>query len=414
MRREGAIVLAALIRSLDGHFDLAEDALQEAYAMALEVWPSRGIPDQPGAWLTTVARRKAIDAVRRRRESPLDPRTIARHEGLDLEALLIDPPSIEDDRLRLIFTCCHPALSESARIALALRTLGGLSTREIARAFLEPEPTTAQRIVRAKNKIQEARIPYEVPGRDKLPERLQGVLGVVYLIYNESYAATDDASLIRVDLASEAIRLARLVHELLPREAEAQGLLALLLLTDARRQARLSAGGEMIPLEDQDRAQWDSAKIAEGQRHLQAALRHQTPGPYQIQAAIASLHAQAKRAQETDWPQITALYGSLLRHIPSPVVELNAAVAMAMATDLDTGLAWIARLKQRGVLANYHLLPAAEADLLRRAGRLTEAQTAYREALRLVKNPVERRYLERRCQQVERVPLYFRDDPEPS
>jgi RNA polymerase sigma-70 factor (ECF subfamily) len=398
-RREGPRVLASLIRALDGSFDRAEDALQEAYAQALKVWPERGIPDNPAAWLMTVARRKGLDGLRRNREQA----------GLGDELVAPESPvvpvwaeegPIEDDRLRLIFTCCHPALNEAARAALALRTLCGLTTREIARAFLEPEATTAQRIVRAKRKIEEARIPYQVPPREQLPERLQGVLGVIYLVFNEGYTATGGDSLTRNDLASEAIRLARLVVELLPGEPEPQGLLALLLLQDSRRAARISALGNLVPLEEQDRTLWDRGQIEEGIELTRRAMRRARVGPYQLQAAIAALHAEAADAGATDWVQISGIYGVLLRIVPTKVVELNAAVALAMAYGIERGLVWIQTLRARGALKGYYLLAAAEADLLRRAGRFAEAATSYEEAVRLAGNPVERRYLEQRLRGV--------------
>ena len=389
MKTEGRRVLATLIR-LTGDFDAAEDALQEACVRALTTWKRDGVPSQPGAWLNTVSRRIAIDRLRRERSTELPD---------DLQAPPApdpDPAGIEDDRLRLLFTCCHPALSAEAACGLALRTLGGLTTREIARAYVEPEKTTAQRIVRAKRKIREARIPYEVPPRAKLPERLDRVLSVIYLIFNEGYSSRDAPSLLRPDLADEAIRLGRLTVELMPEEPEARGLLALMLLTDARRPARLDAHGDIVPLDEQDRSRWDRAAIAEGTRLLDEALARRAFGPYQIQAAIAALHGAAASAGETDWRQIAALYQVLLRLQPTPVVELNAAVALGMAGDLDGALAWIARLDAGGALATYHLLPAARADLLRRLGRLTEAADAYRQALELATNPAERRFLERR------------------
>jgi RNA polymerase sigma-70 factor (ECF subfamily) len=389
VRSDGARVLAGLIR-LTGDFDAGEDALQEGYVRALEVWGRDGIPENPAAWLNTVARRIALDRMRRDRKSTELPD--------DLEAAASDYEAhvIEDDRLRLLFTCCHPALSPEARCGLALRTLGGLSTREIARAFVEPEATTAQRLVRAKKKIREARIPYEVPARGKLPERLDTVLSVLYLIFNEGYASTDAPSLLRPDLVAEAVRLARLTVELLPEQAEAKGLLALMLLTDARRAARLSPEQELVPLEEQERTLWNQAQIEEGRTLLHTTLAARTPGPYQLQAAIAALHAEAKTAADTDWGQIAGLYTILLQHIPTPVVELNAAVALGMATTLDRALEWIARIEGAGELAAYHLLHAAKADLLRRLRRRAEAADAYRQALALATNPAERRYLEKR------------------
>lgn len=391
VRNDGARVLAGLIR-LAGDFETAEDALQEAYARALTAWHRDGIPEKPAAWLNTVARRIVLDRLRRGRTAQLP-------EDLELaapQAAEEDPSEIDDDRLRLVFTCCHPALSPEARCGLALRTLGGLSTREIARAFVEPEATTAQRLVRAKKKIREARIPYEVPAREKLPERVDTVLSVLYLIFNEGYASTDAPSLLRPDLVAEAIRLARLTVELLPEQAEARGLLALMLLTDSRRAARLSAAGEFVPLEEQDHALWNRAQIEEGLRIIDDVLALRTPGPYQIQAAIAALHAQAVTPAETDWPQIAALYDRLLDWTPTPIVELNAAVAHGMATTPDHALRLIARIEETAALARYHLLPAAKADLLRRLGRKAEAAEAYRDALALVTNPAERRYLEGR------------------
>ncbi|MCE9659358.1 MAG: RNA polymerase sigma factor [Burkholderiales bacterium] len=397
-RAEGPRLLANLIRRV-GDFELAEDAMQDAFAKALEVWPAQGLPAAPAAWLTTVARRRAVDLLRRRASGPLytdEPPDMAAPEAAGAERDADDLSGVEDDRLRLVFTCCHPAIAQPAQMALALRTLCGLSTREIARAFLEPEATTAQRLVRAKRKILDARIPYEVPSRELLPERLQAVLGVVYLVFNEGYATTEHDGLVRTDLCSEAIRLARLLVELMPEEPEAQGLLALMLLHDARRATRIDASGALVPLEEQDRSRWQQAEIAEGVAVLEAALRRQRRGPYQLQAAIAALHAQAARAEATDWQQIALLYAGLLSEQPSPVVELNAAVALAMARGPEHGLARIDRLDREGELADYHLLPAARADLLRRLGRGAEAAASYRAALALVRNPAERLYLERR------------------
>jgi RNA polymerase sigma-70 factor (ECF subfamily) len=397
-RAEGPRVLAGLIRRF-GDFDLAEDALQDAFTKAIEVWPAQGLPDSPAAWLTTVARRRALDLIRRRATGHLytdAPPDVAAPEAEEAEAHPAAVSGVEDDRLRLVFTCCHPAIGQAAQMALALRTLCGLSTREIARAFLEPEATTAQRLVRVKKKILEARIPYEVPSRELLPERVQAVLGVVYLMFNEGYAATETPGLIRPDLCAEAIRLARLIAELMPREAEALGLLALMLLHDARRATRVGGDGAIVPLEEQDRARWNREEIAEGLAVLDAALALRRRGSYQVQAAIAALHARARRAADTDWRQISALYGGLLREQPGAVVELNAAVALAMAEGAERGLEWIARLAGREELAGYYLLPAARADLLRRLGRLAKAREAYVEALALVRNPAERSYLERR------------------
>jgi len=391
VRTDGARVLAGLIR-LAGDFDAAEDALQEAYARALAVWARDGVPDNPAAWLNTVSRRIALDRLRRNRTTSLPDDLEAPQPELEPE----DPSGIEDDRLRLLFTCCHPALSPQACCALALRTLGGLTTTEIARAFVEPEATTAQRIVRAKRKIREAGISYEVPERSKLPARIETVLSVLYLVFNEGYASTETPSLLRPDLASEGIRLTRLAVELLPAEPEATGLLALMLLTDARRAARLTREGELVPLEEQDRSLWNRTQIDEGTNLLDEALTLRAPGPYQVQAAIAALHARALTPADTDWLQISMLYRSLLRWTPTPVVELNAAIAFGLATNIEHALEWIARIEREGELSRYHLLPASKADLLRRLGRGDEAAAAYREAIALASNPAERRYLERR------------------
>ncbi len=397
-RTEGARVLAGLIRRFHD-FDLAEDALQDAFAKAIEVWPAQGLPTNPAAWLTIVAQRRALDLLRRRQSGPVytdEPPDMAAPENDNADVHPAELSGVEDDRLRLVFTCCHPALAQPAQIALALRTLCGLSTREIARAFLEPEATTAQRLVRVKRKILEARIPYEVPGRDILPERLQAVLNVIYLVFNEGYAATDTPGLLRPDLCAEAIRLVRLVIELMPDEPEARGLLALMLLQDSRRDARVGADGAIVPLEEQDRNQWNHAFIADGLAQLDAALALRRRGTYQLQAAIAALHAKALRAEETDWPQISALYVGLLQEQRTAVIELNAAVAHAMAEGLESGLEWVEQLATREEFRDYYLLPAAQADLLRRLGRHEQARAAYRAALALVKNPAERKYLEKR------------------
>jgi len=395
-RDEGARVLSGLIRRY-GDFDLAEDALQDAFTQALQTWPVQGLPSSPAAWLTTVAQRRALDMIRRRGSGPLysdEPPDMAAPEPDPVERA--DDSGVDDDRLRLVFTCCHPAISPRAQTALALRTLCGLSTREIARAFVEPEATTAQRLVRVKRKILEARIPYELPSREDLPQRLQVVLGVLYLVFNEGYAATDTPGLVRADLCAEAIRLARLLVELIPAQPEAQGLLALMLLHDARHNTRIAADGALVPLEEQDRSRWNAAAIAEGLALLDSALAQRQPGPYQAQAAIAALHARAARPEDTDWPQIAALYRGLLRDQGGSVVALNAAVALAMAEGPAHGLAWIDQLAASNELRDYHLLHAARADLLRRLGRGVEAAAAYRSALRLVRSPAERRYLERR------------------
>jgi len=397
-RTEGPRVLAGLIRRF-GDFALAEDAMQDAFTRALERWPEQGLPDAPAAWLTTVAQRRALDMLRRRATGPdytAEPPDVAAPEEAGDAPDPAGHSGVDDDRLRLVFTCCHPAIAQNAQMALALRTLCGLSTREIARAFLEPEATTAQRLVRVQRKILDARIPYEVPARELLPERLQAVLGVVYLVFNEGYASSGHDGLIRPDLCGEAIRLGRLLVELMPAEPEVAGLLALMLLHDARRATRVGAAGELVPLEEQDRSRWRRDAIAEGLAVLDAALALRRRGPYQLQAAIAALHARAARADQTDWKQIAALYGGLLQEQPNAVVELNAAVAFAMAEGAEPGLAWIDRLAQREELQGYHLLPAARADLLRRLGRYVEAAAAYRAALDLVRSGAERLYLERR------------------
>ena len=405
-RAEGARVLAGLIRRF-GDFDLAEDAMQDAFTKAIEVWPMQGLPAAPAAWLTTVARRRAVDLLRRRRSGPLymdEPPDVAAPDPIDDADAGdgLDPAhrsGVADHRLRLLFTCCHPAIAQPAQMVLALRTLCGLSTREIARAFLEPEATTAQRLVRVKRKILDARIPYEVPTQELLPQRLATVLGVIYLVFNEGYSTTEHDALVRPDLCAEAIRLARLVVELMPLEPEARGLLALMLLSDARRPARVAADGALVPLEEQDRSRWHAGAIAQGLEQLDTALAQRRRGPYQLQAAISALHARAACAEDTDWKQIAALYGGLLREQPGAVVELNAAVAVAMAEGPEQGLVWIERLHESGELNGYHLLSAARADLLRRLGRHTEASDAYAQALALVRNPAERLYLERRLKE---------------
>ena len=393
-RDEWGRVVATLIRTT-GDWDLAEECAQDAFTLALRRWPRDGIPGRPGAWLTTAARNRAIDVLRRRAVGAAKLREVAAM-SYEPEPAAADESSVPDDRLRLMFTCCHPALSLEARVALTLRTLAGLTTAEIARAFLASEPTMAKRLVRAKQKIQNAGIPYRVPPAHLLPERTPGVLGVLYLLFNEGYSATAGADLVRQNLCAEAIRLAQVLATLMPDEAEAAGLLALMLLHDARRAARLDARGDLVTLEDQDREQWDAAEIAEGVSLLNGALRRGRPGPYQVQAAIAACHATAATAQDTDWAQIAGLYEQLARFLPTPVVELNHAVAVGMAQGPAAGLPLVAALEASGKLAGYHLLPATRADFLRRLGRLPEAAEAYRTALELAGTDAEQRFLRRR------------------
>ena len=402
-RDERPRALATLIRVLRD-FDLAEEMLQEAFTAALEQWPAAGVPRNPCAWLVSAARHKAVDRFRRARTlatktaamAPLlEPTLAAPDTGVG-----DDETPFTDDLMRLIFTCCHPALALEAQIALTLKTLCGLSVEQIARAFLVPAATMAQRLVRAKNKIRAAGIPYEVPGSDRLAERLDGVLRVVYLVFNEGYAATSGDSLVRRELCAEAIRLGRLLRPLFPASGEVAGLLALMLLHDSRRAARVDGHGDLVTLEEQDRSQWNPLHIDEGRGLAEEAVRRAGRGFYALQSAIAALHAQASRAEDTDWPQIAALYSMLVRLYPSPIVALNHAAAVAMAAGPDRGLELVEQIERSGELDGFHLLPAAKADLLRRLGRHAEAAVAYERALALVTQGPERRYLERRLREV--------------
>ncbi len=402
-REESGRALATLIRLLGGDFDAAEEAVADAFVAALETWPRDGIPGNPGAWITTTARNRALDRLRRARrhaEKLVEIERGLEAAGTESIVRLGSESRLADDRLRLIFTCCHPALALDVRVALTLRTLGGLTTPEIARAFLVPEATLAQRIVRAKKKIRDAGIPYRVPPDDLLAERLDGVLAVLYLVFNEGYSATSGDALVRRDLCAEAIRLARLLADLMPDALEARGLLALLLLQDSRREARTGPGGELVLLEDQDRTRWDAAEIDEGLALVEDGFRRlpagTMPGSYLVQAAIAACHGRSGAAAETPWAEIAALYGVLAVVAPGPVVELNRAVAVAMADGPAAGLVLVEALGADGALADYHLFHATRADLLRRMGRRSDAAAAYERALGLATNAAERDFLARR------------------
>jgi RNA polymerase sigma-70 factor, ECF subfamily len=401
-REESGRILSTLIRLL-GDFDLAEEMLQEAYAVALQKWPTEGMPANLRAWLISTARHKAIDRMRRNQRFERKAEEIAKTTELAAQPESDQEKEMfADDRLRLIFTCCHPSLPMEARVALTLRTVCGITTEEISRAFLVPLATMAQRLVRAKGKIREAGIPYRVPSNGELQDRLDGVLLVVYLIFNEGYLASSGDALIRHELCAEAIRLGRVLCSLLPNQPEAQALLGLMLLHDSRRNARESADGELILLEEQDRSLWHREQIQEGTELVESALRRGATGVYALQASIAALHANAKTAKETDWPQIAGLYDVLLRTHASPVVEVNRAVAVAMARSLEEGLALLEELEKREELGEFHLLPAARADLLRRLGKTAEAAEAYRRALTLATNDIERRFLLHRLTKIEK------------
>jgi RNA polymerase sigma-70 factor, ECF subfamily len=399
-RQEWRRVLATALR-LTGDFDLSEEAVQDAFLVALQRWPEEGTPANPFAWLVSTARNRVVDQLRRRTRFQEKQSEIEQLAVLEADEVDLSDAAMVDDQLRLIFTCCHPALAVDGQVALTLRTVCGLTTEEIARGFLVPAATMAQRLVRVKRKIRDTHLPFAMPARDRLAERLDGVMLVVYLVFTEGYAATSGKIWIRRQLCEEAIRLGRLLCELIPRNAELRALLALMLLHDSRRMARASSEEEIITLEEQDRGLWDQKEIAEGVPLLESALREGASGEYALQAAIAALHARAQRAEDTDWAQIARLYDALMWKRPSPVVELNRAAAVAMADGPSKGLELIAALEAKGELAGYHLLPAARADLLRREGRWTEAAEAYGRALELVTNDPERRFLERRLAEME-------------
>jgi RNA polymerase sigma-70 factor (ECF subfamily) len=400
-REEWRRVLATTVR-LTGDFDLSEEAVQDAFVVALEQWPRDGAPANPYAWLVSTARNRVVDQLRRRGRFAEKQREIEHLAALnEFEEMDLSEAAMVDDQLRLIFTCCHPALAVEAQVALTLRTVCGLTTEEIARGFIVPVATMAQRLVRVKRKIRDARLPFAMPPSEKLAERLDGVMLVVYLVFTEGYAATSGKLWIRRQLCDEAIRLGRLLCQLIPRNPELRALLALMLLHDSRRNARAGPDREIITLEEQNRELWDGREIAEGVPLLESALREGATGEYALQAAIAALHARAQHVEDTDWTQIARLYDALLKKQPSPVVELNRAAAIAMAEGPSSGLALIDELEARGELAGYHLLPAARADLLRRDGRWREAAEAYRQALAMVANDPERRYLIRRLAEVE-------------
>ncbi len=404
---ESGRILATLIRLL-GDFDLAEEAMQEAFALAVEQWPKQGVPGNPRAWLVSTARNRAVDGLRRRisfekKQDELQRLIEARSVLAAQDEVMIDGDPMSDDRLRLIFTCCHPALRVEAQVALTLRTLCGLTTEAIAKAFIAPVPTMAQRIVRAKQKIRDARIPYRVPPKEDLQERLTAVMLVVYLVFNEGYSAASGEALIRRDLCAEGIRLGRLLCELLPKESEVRGLLALMLLHDSRRDTRVTDNGEIVLLEEQDRSRWNQESIREGTALAESALGA-LPGPYSVQAAIAAVHANTAKAEDTDWRQIAALYEILQRLQPTPVVELNRAVAVAMADGPAAGLRLLDKLEAKEELNGYYLLPAARADFLRRLNRWADCAAAYRQALALVSNEAERRFLEKRLAEAEGKP----------